>query len=80
MMSRKRKCRKCIRGKGLVGLEGKYYTGIEKLEAMMLRRKLRRLLITNKKRMKDKGVKSFNKKMQNRGTNHKAPWLIYRAM
>ena len=37
MMRRKRKCRKCIRGKGLVGLEGKY-TPIQKLEAMMLRR------------------------------------------
>ena len=79
-MRRKRKCRKCIRGKGLVGLEGKYYTPIQKLEAMMLRRKLRRLVIRGKKRIKGKGIKSFNKKMQNRGTNHKAPWFIYRAM
>ena len=64
MMRRKRKCRdcrKCIRGKGLVGLEGKY-TPIEKLEAMMLRKKLRRLVIRGKKRIKGKGIKSYNKK------------------
>ena len=48
-MRRKRKCRKCIKGRGLVGLEGNYNTTSQKLEAMMLRRKLRRLLIKGKK-------------------------------
>ena len=73
----RRKCRKCMHGKGLVGLGGKYTT-IQKLQAMILRRKLRAILNKGKRRVKGRGRNSFNKKMQDRGTNHKAPWFIYR--
>ena len=60
------------------GWPGHVYSVDEKLHRIAMREGLRRAL--SKKGIKAKRKKSIYRKMQNRGTNHKAPWLIYRKI